>query len=191
MSTVVKELQQNLFGGLHDFHTERTAVWIDAVREKLGDEVLELLQEKGTDNYGLYRWHLERSLGIIDILKEKYGEQATDIIHQKQLRDRREQGAQIAKELGNNELRDYIAFTTGGNDEKIITKSDTEVLIKSTGCLAGKIAFDINKGDMVYTLHCATDPSFVEGFNSKLGCEVVQTLMDGHDCCIHRIYIKD
>ena len=190
MSALVKELQQNLFGGLHDFHTERTATWIEAVREELGDGVLEVLEEKGADLYGLYRWHLERSLGIINALTEKYGEQAMDIIRKKQLQDRYEQGAQIAKELGKNSLEDVIPFFTGGNRENIIERNDTQVFIKSTGCLAGRIAFDINRGDMVYALHCATDPSFTEGFNSKLGCEVVQTLMDGHDCCIHRVYVK-
>ncbi len=191
MSVNVREFQQNLFGGLHDFHTERTAVWLEAVCDELGGEVLELLREKGADYYGLYRWHLERTLGMIDALSEKYGEEAVNIIRQKQLRDRYEQGVQLAKELGSNTIDDYIAFSSGGNQDNILSRSENEAFIKSTGCLAGKIAHDINRGDMVYSLHCATDPTFVRGFNSNLGCEVVQTLMDGHDCCIHRVYVKE
>ena len=191
MDNRIVELQKNLFGGLHDFHTQRTGVLIDILREKLGDEVLKIIEEKGADTYGLYRWHMERLLYIIETLSEKYGNQVLDIICEKQLNDRYEQGKSIAEDLGSNELNDYIKFTTRGNEEKIISKTDKEVLIKSTGCLAGKIACDINKTDLIYKLHCATDPTFVKGFNDKLVCEVVQTLMDGHDCCIHRIYVKD
>lgn len=191
MSTIVKELQHNMFGGLHDFHTERTEVWIDAVREKFGDETLRVIQEKGIDTYGLYRWHLERTLLLIDSLRTAFGSEVMDIILNKNRLDRQEQGAQFAKELGKNTLEDIIPAFSNGIDENIIEKDDKHVIIKSTGCLAGKIAYDINRSELIYALHCNLDEDFVHGFNSKLGCEVIQTLMDGHDCCIHRIYVKE
>jgi hypothetical protein len=187
----VVELQQRLFGELHDFHVERNGMIIDVLREKLGDEVLKIIEEKGTDLYGLYRWHLEMLVDIIETLTKKYGIQVMDIISEKQLQIKYENGVKLAEESGKNSLEDMIPFFNGGNDERIIEKDDKHVLIKSTGCLPGKIAHDRNKKDIIYKLHCGTDPTFTKGFNDKLGCEVVQTLMDGHDCCIHRIYVKE
>jgi len=184
-------LQRKLFGWLHDFHIERNGMIIDVLCEKLGDEVLEIIEEKGADLYGLYRWHLEMLVDIIEALEEKYGTQVMDIICEKQINIRYENGKKLAEELGENSLDDVIPFFTGGNDENIIEKDEKQVLIKSTGCLPGKIAYDINKKDIIYKLHCGTDPVFTKGFNENLCCEVVQTLMDGHDCCIHRVYIKN
>lgn len=191
MSELVKEFQKNIFGGLHDFHTERTETWIDAVREKFGDETLSVIREKGVDTYGLYRWHLERTLSWIDALTDAYGSDVVNIIIDKNREERRQQGAQFAKQLGKNSLEDIIPAFSYGNSENIIEKNDKQVIIKSTGCLAGKIACDIDRSNMVYALHCALDKDFTEGFNCELGCEVIQTLMDGHECCIHRIYVKE
>jgi hypothetical protein len=191
MDNKVVELQQNLFGWLHDFHVDRNGMWIDVLREKLGDEVLKIIEEKGVDKYGLYRWHLEMLVNIIETLTEKYGSQVMDIICEKQSQIRYENGVKCAEESGENSLENIIPLFTGGNDDNIIEKSDKQVLIKSTGCLPGRIAYDINKADIIYKLHCGTDPIFTKGFNENLCCEVVQTLMDGHDCCIHRIYVKE
>ena len=65
------------------------------------------------------------------------------------------------------------------------------VIVKSTGCLVGRIASHISRKDILYNLHCNCDKDFVEGFNCNLGCEVMQTIIDGHDCCIHRLFLKD
>jgi len=191
MDNRVVELQKNLFGWLHEFHLERNGMCIDILREKLGDEVLKIIEEKGADKYGLYRWHLEMLVNIIEILQERYGDQVLEIIDEMQFRIRYENGVRCAEESGKNSLEDIIPFFTGGNDENIIEKSEKEVLIKSTGCLPGKIAYDTGKKDIIYRLHCGTDPIFTKGFNKNLCCEVVQTLMDGHDCCIHRVYGKE
>lgn len=191
MSKLVKEFQQSMFGGLYDFHTERTGIWIDTVREKFGDEVLKVIQEKGVDTYGLYRWHLERTISWIDALTDTYGSEVVNIIIGKLRAERREQGAQFANQLGRNSLEDIIPAFSYGNNENIIEKNNKQVIIKTTSCLAGKIACDINRGKMVYALHCDLDKDFTEGFNCKLGCEVMQTLMDGHECCIHKIYMKE
>ena len=191
MGDSVEELHQSLFGGLHDFHIERTTAWLKAVHEELGDDVLKVIEEKGVDIYGLYRWHLERTLSWIDALTEVYGSDVVNIIIEKHRADRREQGAQLAKNLEKNSLDDIVPFFSHGNEENIIEKNDKYVLIKTTGCLAGKVACDINRAEMVYALHCALDEDFTEGFNNQLGCEVIQTLMEGYDCCIHKIYVKD
>jgi len=78
-----------------------------------------------------------------------------------------------------------------GIAENVLLQDDTQAIIKSTGCMAGKIAFDIGRKDIVYALHCGLDEDFTEGFNPRLGCEIQQTLMDGQPYCVHRIYWKD
>ena len=102
MNNCIVELQQKLFGWLHDFHVERNGMWIDVLREKLGDEVLTIIEEKGVDKYGLYRWHLEILVGIIETLTEKYGNQVLDIICENQSCIRHENGVKCAEELGKN-----------------------------------------------------------------------------------------
>ncbi len=157
---------------------------------ELGDGVLDAVRDAGVDLYGLYRWHLQRTLGMIDALKARYGIAAVEAIQRKQLADRFEQGVRIAEELGGNSLDDYIAFSIR-NGSEVVSRTDTEVALKNTGCLAGRIAHEIGREEDVGMLNCATDPTCVRGFNVRLGCEVVTTLMDGEDHCIHRVFIAN
>lgn len=191
MGKSVYELQERLFGGLHAFHTERTAALVEALQEEFGEEVLGILEKTGADKYGLYRWHMERTLALIDTLTKKYGPAVMEVVVKKEAATRYEEGRRLAAELGTNKLEDILPFFTGGKPENVLEKNDKEATVKSTGCLAGRIACDLNRRETVYALHCGNDKDFVDGFNSSLGCEVVKTLMDGHDCCIHRIYVKE
>ena len=191
MDNRVPELQQELYGWLNEFHNERNGIWIDTLRKKFGDDVLDIIKTS-VDKYGLYRWHLETLIKMLELLAEKYGEQIYEIVYEKQRSDRYEQGKQLAKEKGSNTLKDLTNVFTGGDDTKIIEKGDGYVLIKSgMNCLPGRIAYDIKKKDIIYNLHCGTDSVLTKGFNENLCCELVQTRMDGNDYCIHKIYIKE
>jgi hypothetical protein len=191
MHKIILELQEKQFGGMHNFHTERTANIMEAIYEAFGEEAISIIDKSGVDFYGLFRWHLERTLSLVDTLKKAYGQTAADIIINEESHSRREEGKRMANTLGKNTLDDIIPLFSDGNSENIITKNDNMALVKSTGCLVGRIASDLNRKDTLYCLHCNCDKDFVEGFNRNLGCEVVQTIMDGHDCCIHRIFKKD
>lgn len=191
MQNIILELQERQFGRMHNFHTERTANIMEAIYKALGEEAINLLEESGIDFYGLFRWHLERTLSIVDTLKTAYGQIAVDIILKGESYSRLEEGKRFANTLGKNTLDDIIPLFSDGNSENIIERNNSMVLVKSTGCLVGRIAFDISRKDLLYDLHCNCDKDFVEGFNGNLGCEVMQTIMDGHDCCIHRLFLKD
>jgi len=191
MQNNILELQEKQFGRMHDFHTERTANIIEAIYEVFGGEAINILDKSGVDFYGLFRWHIERTLSIIDTLKVVYGPTLVDIVLKRESYARNEEGKRIANKLGKNEIDDIIPFFSGGDNENILEKNERMTMVKSTGCLIGKIASHINRKEMLYSLHCNCDKNFVEGFNCNLGCEVVQTIMDGHDCCIHRIFMRD
>lgn len=191
MQKNVLELQEKQFGRMHDFHTGRTATIIESITEAFGEEAINVLDNSGVDFYGLFRWHIERTLSIVDALKEVYGPTLVDVVLKSESISRQEEGKRFANKLATNGLDDIIPFFSEYNTENIIEKNERMTLVKSTGCLVGRIASDINRKEMLYKLHCNCDKDFVEGFNCNLGCEVVQTIMDGHDCCIHRIFMKD
>ena len=190
MQNIILELQEKQFGGMHNFHSERTANMMETIYKAFGEEAINLLEKSSVDFYGLFRWHLERTLSIVDTLKTAYGQAAFDIILKGESRSRLEEGKRFANTLGKNTLDDIIPLFSDGNSENIIEKNDSMALIRSTGCLVGRIASDLSRKDILYGLHCNCDKDFVEGFNCNLECEVVQTIMDGNDCCIHRIFLK-
>lgn len=190
MSISVSELQKNQFGFLHDFHSERTAGIITAIQDKLGDEVIDTLEKADIDRYGLYRWHLERTISMLTALQDKFGPKVMDIVYEYEASEARKQGANRAKNLGKNSLDDIIPIFSGGDNDRIIEKSEDEVFIKGTCCYAGKIACELGKSHMLYNLHCGLDKYLVEGFNNELGCEIIKSIMEGDEYCIHRIYKK-
>jgi hypothetical protein len=191
MQNSIFELQEKQFGGIHNFHTERTANIIDAVYEVFGEDTITILDKAGVDSYGLFRWHIERTLSILDTLEEAFGQNIFDIVLKRESSSRYEEGKRLAEQLGSNTINDIIPFFTGGHEENIIEKNDRMVIVKSTGCLVGRIAYELDRNETLYSLHCGCDKDFVEGFNCNLGCEVLQTIMDGNECCIHRIFMKD
>jgi hypothetical protein len=191
MQNIILEIQEKQFGRMHNFHTERTANIMEAIYAVYGEEAINILEKSNVDFYGLFRWHIERTLSIVDTLNKTYGQTAVDIILKEESQSRREEGKRLASTLEKNTLGDIIPFFSNGNSENILEINDNMALVKSTGCLVGRMASDINRNEMLYDLHCNCDKDFVEGFNCNLSCEVVQTIMDGHDCCIHRIFRKD
>jgi hypothetical protein len=190
MSKSVLELQKNQFGFLHEYHTERTAGILEALQARLGDEVIQTIENADIDRYGLYRWHLERTVNMLNALENKFGPQVMDIVLEYEISKQKEKGFKLAKELGKNSLEDIIPYFTGGNNDSVVEENENEVLIKTTGCLSGKIVSELGKYDMLYNLHCGLDKYFIEGFNNELGCEIIKTIMEGSDCCLHRIYKK-
>jgi len=191
MSISISELQKNQFGFVHDFHTERTAGIIEALQDKLGDEVIDTLKEADIDRYSLYKWHLERTANLIELLQDKFGPKVMDIVLEYERSSARERGINDRNELEKNSLEDIISHFTSGDSSRIVEKNENEVFIKTSVCFAGKGACELGKSNVLYNLHCGLDKYFVEGFNNELGCEIVKSIMNGDDYCIHRIYKKN
>ena len=191
MQNKISMVQEKQFGYMHKFHTERTANIMEAVYEVFGEDTINILDRTSINFYGLFRWHIERTLTIIDTLKDVYGSAIIDIVLKSESLSRQEEGKRLADKLGTNDIDGIIPLFSGGNEENVIKKNDRMSLVKSTGCLVGKIANDVNRKEILYLLHCNCDKDFVEGYNCNLGCEVVQTIMDGYECCIHKFFWKE
>ncbi len=185
----INQLQEKLFGGLHNFHTERTAMLLEVLQEKFGDEVLDIVEKVDIDLYGLYYWHLKRTVNVIVALKNKYGESLIDEVAKTQNAIRYNQGKQLALQLPNNSLEDIIPFFTFGHDDWVTEKTNEYAIIKTPKCMIGDIINSIDNSNIAYCMHCGTDKYFTEGFNSCLSCDVIQSIAEGYDCCIHRIYV--
>jgi len=191
MNISISELQKNQFGFVHDFHTERTAGIIEALQGKLGDEVIDTLKKADIDRYSLYKWHLERTANLLELLQDKFGPKVMEIVLEYERSSARERGINDGKELNKNSLEDIISHFTSGDNNRIVEKNENEVFIKTSVCFAGKGAYELGKSNDLYNLHCGLDKYFVEGFNNELGCEVVKSIMNGDDYCLHRIYKKN
>lgn len=190
MSISVSELQKNQFGFLHDFHTERTANMLGVLQEKLGDGVIDTLEKVDIDRYNLYRWHLERTIVMLNTLQDKFGPKVMDIVLEYERVHAVKRGITHAKNLEKNSLEDIIPLFTCGDNDRVVEKNENEVFIKTTDCFAGKIACELGKSHILYNLHCGLDKYFVEGFNNELECEIIKSIMEGNEYCLHKIYKK-
>ena len=145
MNNIIDDLQEKQFGRLHNFLSNLSFELIEALQNKYGEDIIAIIEKVNIDHIGLYRWHLQRILSIIDTLKATYGEEVEDIAEDKIALNRYNEGAKLAQNLGKNSLDDLIPSFTFGNNENIIERKDNEVIIKSNGCPAGKIACDLGK----------------------------------------------
>lgn len=186
-----KAVQQRQFGFVHDFLTERTERMLDVLVEKFGDSILQEVAKAGIDRYGLYKWHLERTVSMLDILQENYGTEILDIVIKAERENETAYGRGLKKEPEVSALERIGNHFAGGDPDRIISKNGHEIIVRTASCLAGKIAQELGRSDILYNLHCGLDEYQVQGFDEKLGCEIVQSIMKGHDCCIHRLYVKE
>ncbi|MBL4937055.1 hypothetical protein JK636_14970 [Clostridium sp. YIM B02515] len=95
-------------------------------------------------------------------------------------------GIKLAEERGSNSLEDLAGIFSGGNITNIVKNGVDEVYVKNSACFAKNFANDLAKEEF----KCGCDNALAEGFNSSLGCEVIQTIESGCSVCIHRLYIK-
>lgn len=132
---------------------------------------------------------------MLEVLQNRYGEEALELVgkggadkyglyswHMERT---------LAKKSESNTLEVIAKHFAGGDESRLIKKSEKEVLIKTTECLTGKIAQAIGRGETLYRLHCGLDKYQVEGFNERLGCEVINSIMEGHEYCMYRLFIKE
>lgn len=127
-------------------------------------------------------------------LKEAFGEQVTSIILSERGKKVETQWAQIAQEVGRNDIQalkdtlwkwvQEVGFEFTSED----TPEGTQFTV--TRCPIADMAREINEADWGYTCYCADDPHIVAGFNQEIGFKRTKTLMEGDDCCNHFYYIN-
>jgi hypothetical protein len=190
MNKEIEEILKRQFNFMHEYHCERTADILEMLKDNLGEEVLKVVEKAPVNKYGLYRWHLERLVALLDLLTESYGAEVLDLIVGLERSKAKEQGRRDAERLGANSLQDITSYFTGGDRDRIVKESENEVLIKNIGCLSGRIVAELGRVNLLYDLHCGLDNYYVEGFNKELGCEIIKTIMEGQECCLHRVFKK-
>lgn len=62
--------------------------------------------------------------------------------------------------------------------------------VKITECLWAKTYRDFNAADLGYILSCYPDYASTKAFNPKMRMIQTKTLMQGDDCCNHRIVME-
>lgn len=184
----ITELQYAKFGAIHELHTSRTANFLDELVEHLGEEVLQVAGQVEVDYQDLMLWHLKRTADLLNQLGKKFGPEVFDIIMKKERESRIESGKEISQKCEENLIEDIIPYF--GGEQNVVEKSKDHCVIRTKYCALANAVKDTNIEEFVYHLHCCNDPSFVEGFNSNLGCEVRRSLLNGDEYCEHYIYIN-
>lgn len=184
----ISELQYGKFGAIHEFHTSRTANILNELIEHFGEEVLQVAGQVEVDFQGLMQWHLKRTADLLNQLEKKFGSEVFDIVMKKERECREESGKEISQKCEENLIEDIIPYF--GGEQNVVEKCKDDCVIRTKYCVLANAAKDANIEEFVYHLHCCNDPSFVEGFNPNLGCEVRKSLLNGDEYCEHHIYIK-
>ena len=188
VNSKILELQNNKFGALHNFHTERTASIINELADRFGEAVIHVVEQMEIDKKGLISWHLKRTAELVEKLQESFGPEVVDIIKLKEGEDRRKNGLEMAQSTGGNTIADIIPYF--GGEQNVIDRSSDSVLIQTQFCPLADSAREMGIENLIYSLHCCSDHFFVEGFNPELGCEVQKSMLNGDNFCEHYIYKK-
>lgn len=84
---------------------------------------------------------------------------------------------------------DFLKFFGNGGD--LVSKSQSEAVIRRSGCLVSQVARELGVEDIMYYLHCYGDPYYVKGINLNISCKHNKTFMQGDDCCEYLITLQD
>lgn len=183
----ITQLQSNQFDYLHEFHKERTQSILEDLCHKFGDAILDVASQQKIDRYGLYEWHTLRYVEFLENLKSHYGQEIIDQIVAKQMEKEEESGRACAAKW-NHEFRSLVEHFTGGDSTRVVEETDEYVMIITDECYAGRIAYRHSKEALLYPHHCGLDQAFVKGFNEKIALEIPQTILQGADYCLHKIW---
>ena len=133
---------------------------------------------------------------LIRAFMEKYGKDAAgDIVSSVINHLAREYGADLAKKMGGNSIKDLIEGAKLFSKENAViinqldateTKYDYDV----TKCRYAEMYQELGMAELGYTLSCGRDMDFYKGFNPKMRLKRTKTIMEGYDCCDFRITIK-
>jgi hypothetical protein len=174
------EVKRLFWQELHDFQTERAEKIIERLTGVFGSGVTQALKELDIDWREPLRLYLKSTAAIIKKLKERYGDQVTEIVKEYVAEDAQRRG-QALLGGGNGTLEDLLkVFGRGG---ELVRKTESEAVIRRPGCLVSEVARELGVEDVMYCLHCYSDPYYVKGINPKMTCRHNKTAMGGDACC--------
>lgn len=183
----ISNLQASKFGFLNEFHENRTQTILEELYAEFGEALINVADKQPIDLFGLYQWHTERYVGFLENLKVNFGQEIIDKVIENQMRKEEDRGKSYA-ESQEPLFERIVEHFSGGCDECVIEENDKYVIVRTGECFAGRIAHKIGKSEMLYPHHCGLDFAFVKGFNPELRLEIQKTILNGNDCCHHKIW---
>lgn len=138
--------------------------------------------------------HLQDTARLLDALKERFGGEVEEIVDRFTSKKAHKDGEELARKLGSNTIEDIVQELWVNSLplglEYTSEEKEDGLQMKCTKCYVCDTVKRLGVGDWGYHLFCVGDPSFVEGFNPKIGFIRTKSIMEGHDCCNHFFYMK-
>jgi hypothetical protein len=182
---IEKEVKRLFWNDLHHFQVERATKIIEHLTDTLGDDVVKVIQDMNVDWREPLKLYMKNTSTIVEKLKELYGSKVLEALKDITSTDAFNRGQTIAPD--GDTLDDILRIF--GNGGTVINKSQSEAVIRRSGCLVSEVAREIGVEDIMYYLHCYGDPYYVKGLNPHITCKHNKIYMQGDDCCEYLITI--
>lgn len=185
--TLENEIKNLFWDELHNFQLQRATEMIEYFITAFGDDAIKVVHEINMDWREPLKLYMKNTVTIIEKFKELYGDKVIEVLKEYNSKDSLKRGQNISANSGNT-LDDFLKiFGQGGN---IVSRSESEALIRSSGCLVAQVAKELGVENIMYCLHCYGDPYYAKGINPNISCKHNKTLMEGDDCCEYLITIE-
>lgn len=185
---IIENEVKNLFWDeLHNFQVERTTEIIELFITAFGDDAVKVIKEINVDWREPLKLYMKNTVTIIEKFKELYGDKVLELLKEGTANDSLKRGQNISINSGDT-LDDFLkVFGKGG---KLVSKSQSEVVIRREGCLVSQVARELGVENIMYCLHCYGDPYYVKGISHNISCKHNKTFMQGDDYCEYLITIE-
>lgn len=129
---------------------------------------------------------------VLDALGQAFGKEAVlEITRRTIVEIAREQGRQLAEQMGSNDMAAYGKsvgpWSRGGALElRILNQTGTNLDFNVTRCKYAELYCQLGLPELGAILSCNRDASFIEGFNPAIHLERTQTILGGAPHCDFR-----
>ncbi len=183
---VENEVKKLFWDELHNFQLERATKIIELFITAFGDDAVKVIQEINVDWREPLKLYMKNTVTIIDKFKELYGDKVIELLKEFTSNESLKRGGNISASNGDT-LDDFLKIF--GKEGNLVSRSQSEALIRRSGCLVSQVARELGVENIMYFLHCYGDPYYAKGINPNISCNHNKTFMQGDDCCEYLITI--
>lgn len=185
---IEKEVKDLFWDELHNFQLERATKIVELFVTAFGDDAVKVIQEINVDWREPLKLYMKNTVTIIEKFKELYGDKVIELLKEYNSNDSLKRGQNISANIGDT-LEDVLKIF--GQEGNLVSRSESEALIRRSGCLVSQVARELGFENIMYYIHCYGDPYYVKGINPNISCKHNKTFMQGDDCCEYLITIED
>lgn len=184
---IEEEVKRLFWDELNNFQVERATKIIEQIITAFGDDAIKVIHEINVDWREPLKLYMKNTVKIIEKLEEQYGDEVIEVLKENCAYDALKHGQNMSANSGNT-LDDFLkVFGTEGN---IVSKSESEAVIRRSGCLVSQVARELGVENIMYYLHCYRDPYRVKGINPNISCKHNKTYMQGDSYCEYLITVE-